>query len=201
MVDQHLTWKEAHGDETYALNWDIDADSRVWEIGGFEGRWAAQMVEKYNPYMEIFEPQMWAVERLRVRFAGMEKVTIHPWGLWFMPVELPIYRFGTDGASVIKQYTEQDAALMQAKGRFRDVYEYVRQVDVCLMNIEGAEWALLPYLLGMDVMRNFRYFWCQFHTGLVDGADQRYEIIKRGLSRTHRMIWEFYPTAVAWERK
>jgi hypothetical protein len=31
------TWQEVNGDETYALDWELNEDSHVWEIGGFEG--------------------------------------------------------------------------------------------------------------------------------------------------------------------
>jgi hypothetical protein len=195
-ADPHFRWKAVRGDETYALDWQIDATARVWEIGGYEGRWAAQMIEKYDPFMTIFEPQSWAVEKLRARFRDFEKVDIYPYGLWTHTTRLPMMRAGTDGATVM--YPEAD---WQEVGEFRDIYESNQQVEVCLMNIEGAEWVLLPYMLGMNLMRNFRYFWCQFHPGLVNDAQARYEQIERAMKRTHRKIWSFYPSAVAWERK
>jgi len=48
----NTTWFEVDGDNTLALDWKIDEHSIVWEIGGFEGRWAAQIQEKYNPNNE-----------------------------------------------------------------------------------------------------------------------------------------------------
>jgi hypothetical protein len=74
-------------------------------------------------------------------------------------------------------------------------------VDVCLMNIEGAEFVLLPYMIGMDMMKRFRFFWCQFHPGLLPHGDERANEIFKGMLRTHKKIWDYYPTAVAWERK
>lgn len=193
--DPHNKWKENHGDETYALDWKIDSAARVWEIGGFEGRWAAQIVEKFDPYMEIFEPQGWAFEKLKARFRDFENVDVYNYGLWVMDASLPLYYIGTDGASLLHPGAHSEVL------QFRDIYNKVyAEVDLCLMNIEGAEFVLLPYMIGNDLMQHFRYFWCQFHPGLVNEGETRFLRIFEGLKRTHRVKWNFYPTAVAWER-
>lgn len=109
MTDSINTWREKDGDNTYALDWPIRENSLVWEIGGYEGRWAAQMVEKFDPTLHIFEPQDWAFRKLT-------------------------------------------------------------------------------------------YFWCQFHT-FADPDTRRSMEIYNGMQKTHNIIWDFYPTAVAWERR
>src|SRR5262245_58404802 len=96
-------WLADSGDETRALAWPLDEESHVWEIGGFEGRWAAQIVGKFNCYVDIFEPQQWAVEKMKIRFEGNEKVTIHPYGLWTDDAWLPMGDYFTDGCSVLKK--------------------------------------------------------------------------------------------------
>lgn len=195
MPDPHLKWKDVNGDETYALDWRIDGAARVWEIGGFEGRWAAQIVQKFDPYMEIFEPQAWAVARLKERFLREKKVDIQPFGLWVTDASLPLYHIGTDGASLLNPGVHSEVC------QFMDIYNRVyAEVDLALMNIEGAEFVLLPYMIGNDLMRHFRFFWCQFHPGLVTEGETRFLRIFEGLNRTHRVKWNFYPTAVAWER-
>lgn len=192
---QNQRWFTDKGDETFALNWaDIDSDSTVWEIGGFEGRWAAQMVEKYNPFISIFEPQPWAVTRLNDKFGANNKVSILPFGLWVMDAHLPLYKYETDGASLLDEGARTQVC------EFKDIHPRAHgNVDVCLMNVEGAEFVLIPYLMGLGLMKNFRYFWCQFHTFVPD-ADLRANGIYKGMLQTHKKIWDYYPTAVAWER-
>ena len=196
MTDPHAVWKDANGDETYALEWEIDEESRVWEIGGYEGRWASQIVAKYDPHVEIFEPQHGAYQKLIDRFRDFDKVGVYRFGLWVMECSLPLYHVGTDGASLVHAGSHSEAC------EFRDVCNLVPgRVDLCLMNIEGGEYALLPYMIGYDLMKYFRLFWCQFHPGLVELGWGRYRAICEGMERTHRRMWEFYPTAVAWERR
>lgn len=195
MDDIHLKWKRVNGDETYALTWDINSRSLVWEIGGFEGRWAEQIAEKYNPNIEIFEPQGWAVAKMEERFKGKPKVLIYPYGLWVTDANLPLYHYETDGASLMQESARSQVCT------FRDIHaEIDGEIDLCLMNIEGAEWPLISYLIGTGKIRNFRQFWCQFHPFAQDSAARK-QVIYEKMSQTHRLHWDFYPSAVAWVRK
>lgn len=204
MNDQNQKWFTDKGDETRALDWPIDHNALVWEIGGFEGRWARQMVEKYDPFMEIFEPQSYFARKLHDFSKENDKVKIHEFGLWVKDTLMLLHNCDTDGASVI--YRDEYFEKTTLECAFYDVYNLIppreaHGVDVCLMNIEGGEFALLPYMIGMDMMKHFRFFWCQFHPGLLPHGDERANEIFKGMLRTHKKIWDYYPTAVAWERK
>lgn len=189
-------WFADNGDETRALEWEgIDSHSTVWEIGGYEGRWTAQIWGKYQPFMHVFEPQGWAFEKLQDKFGVQKKIKLHNFGLWVMDASLPLYAYETDGASLLGNGARSQVC------KFEEISRQVAgaEVDLCLMNVEGAEFVLIPYLIGMGLMNRFRYFWCQFHT-FVQDADWRANAIYKGMLKTHKKIWDYYPTAVAWER-
>lgn len=196
-VDNLQSWKENDGDHTLALDWPIDSNSYVWEIGGYEGRWAAQMAEKFDPVINIFEPQIWACHILEKRFQGNPKVIVHRLGLWTHYAVLKLWEHDTDGASVVKNSGRKNELC-----DFADIFHpSPTEVDVCLMNIEGGEFVLLPYMIALDQMKRFRYFWCQFHPGVVEHGEEKARLIYAGMERTHSVLWDYYPTAVAWERK
>jgi len=196
--DPHIRWKDAHGDKTYALQWAIDSHSQVWEIGGFEGRWVEQIAGIYDPYITIFEPTKWGYGKCSARFLGNEKIDVRHYGLWVMDADLPLYNPGNDGASLLMAHATSEVC------RFRDAYEEIydleQDVDLCLLNVEGSEFILLPYMIANGLMRNIRLFWCQFHL-FVPHAEERFLRIHDGLKTTHKMLWNFFPTAVAWERR
>jgi len=197
-MERPSRWKEAHGDETYALQWAIDSHAQVWEIGGFEGRWVQQIVDIYDPFFTVFEPTKWGYGKCSARFLQNEKVDVQHYGLWVMTSHLPIYNPGNDSGSLFLPHAVSEVC------PFRDVYVEVmnldQDVDLCLMNIEGAEYYLLPYMIANGLMENFRLFWCQFHT-FIPYAEERFLRISEGLKRTHKILWNFYPTAIAWERR
>lgn len=197
-------WREANGDETFALDWNLNGDSQVWEIGGYEGRWAQQIWDKFHCYITIFEPQLWAVEKLQKRFLYVNKIDVRPYGLWIEDNDfLKMNHFETDGASIMPSNEDYAGESKTSYAEFRDYYfeihEFNREIDLCLMNIEGSEYILIPRLIATRLISRFNYFWCQFHP--IDGNDKRHETIMRAMEKTHEKIWDFFPTAVAWKRK
>lgn len=197
-------WRAVDGDNTLALDWPLTEDSHVWEIGGFEGRWVQQIWDKYHCHITVFEPQLWAVEKLSKRFFGIDKIDIRPYGLWIKEGWEPIDRFETDGATVI----EQAAVPMDNKtgqGFFKniwdEVYGFEFDIDLALMNIEGAEYTLIPFMANSGIINRLEYFWCQFHPNLNDFNQPLSTDIYAMMSKTHDMLWDCYPTAVAWKRR
>lgn len=194
-----MNWKEADGDNTYALDWPLNENSHVWEIGGFEGRWAQQIWDKFHCNITIFEPQLWAVERMQKRFAGIEKIDIRPYGLWTEDKTMPIWSFETDGASVVVGAGEnKKMGYGEFRNFYHETYNFKHEIDLALMNIEGGEYTLIPNFVVSGIMPRFNNFWCQFHPGLVGRAHS--EDIFADIQKTHKMIWNFHPTAVAWSR-
>lgn len=196
-------WREWDGDNTLALDWDLNENSHVWEIGGFEGRWAQQIWDKFHCNITVFEPQVWAVNKMILRFQEMDKIKIRPYGLWTEDAYLAIGDFYTDGASVLKDKFPQTPCLF--KDIFWEISNTPNQIDLALMNIEGAEYKLIPELVKRDAISRFKNFWCQFHPGLVgigeDAVDYKVIDIFLELDETHDILWDFYPTAVAWKRR
>lgn len=202
MEVKRQNWFEVKGDETLALDWPLDKNSHVWEIGGFEGRWAAQIAEKFDCWITIFEPQLWAAKQLQTRFSDNLRVTIRPYGLWYVDDILPLVGFFTDGASLLKPVNEKPTQLCQFKNIYPELYNFnIFDIDLCLMNIEGAEYFVIPTILSAESFDRFEYFWCQFHPDLIDEPEKRFESICKRIAKTHEMLWDCYPTAVAWKRK
>jgi len=199
-IKEQQNWFYVRGDETLALDWPLNENSLVWEIGGFEGRWVRQIWDKFGCNITVFEPQIWACKRLREKFIAIPKVQIHPYGLWISDTTLSLNDYYTDGASVVKPAKGKD----RADGDFR---YYAHQfsdlhIDVCLMNIEGGEYVLLPEFIRSGVIRQIDNFWCQFHPGYYSENDhQTFDEICAQLEETHEMLWNCYPTAVAWRKK
>lgn len=202
-------WRELDGDNTLALDWDLNEDSHVWEIGGFEGRWAQQIWDKFHCHITIFEPQLWAVEKMQKRFDGIEKIEIRPYGLWVVEEKTKMGRRFTDGATIIgsqgsKDYYDADNPLFDFKVFISEVDNFNNNIDLALMNIEGAEWQLIQETLRYsNRVERFNLFWCQFHLGGWD--EESLKAMKNGIydgmKKSHNLLWDCYPTAVAWKRK
>lgn len=49
-------WYDDKADETLRLDYPLDSNSIVIDAGGFEGKWASSISEKYNPTIYVLEP-------------------------------------------------------------------------------------------------------------------------------------------------
>lgn len=204
-------WRALDGDNTLALDWPLDENSHVWEIGGYEGRWVQQIWNKFHCNITVFEPQLWAVERMRTRFAGIDKIDIRDYGLWLEDGKKAIGNYNTDGATIMHPRSNLSTKIQE--GEFRDFYweilGFEHSIDLALMNIEGAEYALIPAIVESGVMSQFNYFWCQFHPQFsnppvyphyVESVPMDWHIYEM-MGHTHDLLWDCYPTAVAWKRR
>ncbi len=193
-------WFAVRGDETLALDWPgVDENSVVWEIGGYEGRWALQMAEKYNPQLYVFEPQEWAADKIREKLAGY-KASVHQFGLWIHDGKMQINDYGRDGASFVKLGEPDPHTVLTANVYSFFIKKRINQIDVCLMNIEGGEFVLLPYMISKGMMKHIKYFWCQWHL-FVPNATEKWLQLRQMLEQTHEMIWDCGVTAQAWKRR
>lgn len=138
---------------------------------------------------------------MQKRFAGIHRINIRPYGLWTEFGEFTLGNFETDGASLMPNDSLKTIKI--GRGLFvdyRQEFEYSDKVDVCLMNIEGAEYVLLPDMIETGLITHFNYFWCQFHPE-YDPDGTKSHAISEGMKATHELLWDCFPTAVAWRRK
>ena len=49
-------WFKDNGNFTHALNYTLNENSVVVDLGGYHGIWANQIIQKYNPFVYLFEP-------------------------------------------------------------------------------------------------------------------------------------------------
>ena len=135
---------------------------------------------------------------MRERFKGDDRYhfDIRPHGLWIEDGWFRLGNYETDGASIL---SEKEPRIMCM---FRDYRFQIRStIDLALMNIEGAEYTLLPSMIKGGFITSFSNFWCQFHPGSIPDPDSAKTLIFEGMEKTHEMIWNCYPTAVAWRLK
>ena len=74
---------------------------------------------------------------------------------------------------------------------------HIQNINLCLMNIEGYEFKLIPYMIETGIMDRIDYFMCQFH--LQGGKETEYYDIRRRLSETKKIRFDYGPTLTCWE--
>lgn len=182
-----------------AIDWPLTRESVVVEVGGYKGRWALQIVERYQPRLYVFEPQPWAADVCRAVLG--ERATVLGYGLGVEDDDLPMMEWETDGCSFVKDGRVGDAwgeASIHEIGRVFETLN-IAHIDLMLMNIEGYEYALLPYMLERNILPC--RLMVQFHT-FVDADGMRLARIHQMLEeRGYHIEWTYGVMLTAWERE
>ena len=189
-----LKWIRDQGDKTLRLDYDINADSIVFDIGGYEGQWASDIFSKYCCRILVFEPVTEYSKNIQERFRKNDRVQVHPFGLSddvYRKLDISV---NEDSSSIYQRsgMTEQ----IELKRATTFINESgIGSIDLMKINIEGGEYELLEDLLDSGLIERIVNIQVQFHD-FVDDAENKMAKIQARLQRTHhptyqyRFIWE-----------
>lgn len=193
-------WYKEKGDLTYMLDFPINANSIVVDIGTYVGIWAQRMSERHSCLLTGFEPVKKFYDKAVERLRGHRNVKIFNFGL--------AKESGTIGVGVKEDSSGIWTDAPKEPCQFKNVSEVVKEmppIDVMGMNVEGSEYDLLEKLLKDRLMSRIKFLVVQFHdvkdvfvTENVPGA--RLAGIRDGLSMTHDLKWQF-SVCECWEKR
>lgn len=177
-----------------AIDWpQLDETAVVFEVGSFKGRWALQICEKYNPFMYCFEPQEWACRVTRDVLKNFN-ARMFNFGLGASNAMAPMAEFGTDGAKIAPDGVEGEYIIS-----IRDISQVliqigvgINEIDLMLVNIEGGEYELLPYMFRQEIFPEV--LMVQFH-------GEPYDALRKKIEREYDILWDYGRTLTAFVRK
>jgi FkbM family methyltransferase len=181
-------WLADKGDRTHRLNYLLNHDSLVFDLGGYEGQWAADIFCKYGCSIHIFEPVSEYSKRIRSRFEKNDKVTVHEFGLGPC-TEKEFLSMSFDGSSIFgKDLNKIEISLVDAADFINS--NHIDSIDLLKVNIEGAEYDLLDYMISIGLMTKVRNLQVQFHD-FVPNAMTRMKNIQTALTATHHLTYQY----------
>ena len=66
-------WIIEKGDTTLATNFNLNEESIVFDVGGYQGDWANKIYSKYKSNIHIFEPSKEFANKIKCRFNNNNK--------------------------------------------------------------------------------------------------------------------------------
>jgi len=197
-----IPWFKDQGDKTLRLNYDLNNDDIVFDIGGYEGQWASDIFSKYCCSIHIFEPVPEFALNIKKRFSQNHKIFVWDFGLADNSYKTSI-ETNQDATSVFKSYNPLK------KNKFIEIklisaLEFMQKnkidkVQLMKINIEGGEYDLLDHLIEFEFVKYILNIQIQFHD-FVDDAEQRMIKIQKHLSKTHRLTYQYPFVWENWER-
>jgi FkbM family methyltransferase len=195
---QNNAFKKRIGSSTN-FECDLNENSVVFDVGGYEGNWTSDVYSMYNCKIYIFEPVPDFADKIKKRFARNKNIFVNGFGLSDKTQTAEI-ALSSDSSSTINKNSEKKAQISLV-----DVMEFINQnkipkIDLIKINIEGGEYALLNRLIDSDYIKNIDNILVQFHD-FFPGAKAEMEKIRNSLAATHEPVYQYEFVWEFWKRK
>lgn len=195
-------WFADSGDRTLRLDYDLDENSVVFDLGGYEGQWASDIYSKYRSRIFVFEPSEIFCDSIKKRFERNPDVEVFNFGLSNKNEEVKLY-MQADGSSVLHAMKSNNNQYELIK--LRDISEFLSEskivsIDLMKINIEGAEYEVLERLIKTDWIKCITNIQVQFHN-FVNDAEERMLLVQKALSLTHKPTYQYKFVWENWTRK
>lgn len=191
-----------------AFDFNLGLNARVVIAGAYKGL-GMELIRSLYPSCHIFgfEPQEWAQQEAAERMRKMNHNNhlgwwaIEPYGLGVENGKFPIGEWHTDAASFIRT---GEGTRLQGEGYLVEFGKAMQQqliehIDLFVLNTEGYEWKLLPYLKEKGWMNKIDRLAVQFHLDM--GHDGDTPKIMSFMNETHYLRKDEFPAWMYWERK
>lgn len=194
-----IKWFKDNGDKTHRLKYDLDPDSVVFDLGGYEGQWSSDIFSMYGCNIFIFEPYPPFAINIEQRFKKNSKIKIYKFGLGARSEKVD-FSILNDGSSIYAKGDSKVSIDLVSVIEFLKDHE-INSIDLVKINIEGGEYELLEYLIENGLIKVFKNIQVQFHDFIISNASERMKQIQNELSRTHFLTYQYNFVWENWEKK
>lgn len=192
-------WFKDKGDSVLRLDYPLNPNSIVVDLGGYHGDFAYAINQRYGCKVYVFEPMPSYFELCASRFHNNPNIHNFCYGLaakagWFDISD-------SDDAS---SFIRTKIGLNTVKAELRQVVDVFRElgldrIDLLKINIEGGEYDILQSLIDSGFIEKVGFIQVQFHDFFPDAAVRRDQICQQ-FARTHRQMWNYTFVWESWER-
>lgn len=184
-----------------AAHLNLPNNSSVLVVGAYKGITMKLIHEMYYPRVLIgYEPQLWAVLEAMQTLKGTNGVVFN-WGLGIESGKFPMGEFETDACSFInigEGSRKQGEGLMWNADQALKVLQQDR-FDLMIMNIEGYEFELIPYLASKGWLNRIDKMAVQFHKGFEN--EYKMPATVHILNEHYKFVIDEMPTWGLWEKR
>lgn len=190
-------WFNDKGDYTHRLNYNLNKDSVVFDLGGYKGWFTDQMDNKFKCKIFCFEPVPEFANNISKLFWYTENVKVYNYGISNENKKETI-SVQEDATSLhLKGFNNVEIECITLDKAMTD--NKVEFIDLLKINIEGEEYPLLEYMIENGLTVKCQNIQVQFHE-FINGYAERYDKIKTELEKTHKLTYRYPFVWENWEK-
>lgn len=207
LLDQHVRDVRAQAEvaehewDRKALQWKLPKNCTIIDVGGFRGRWSLQMAQRYeSATIHLFEPQIWAADVAMTVLRQHSGVHVYHYGLSSRTRSKVVGLVGTDGASSLRSEGPfQECEFRNISEVFQELGLMGNVAHVMMVNIEGEEYDLLPYMLKSGITP--KAVMTQFHMYADPNGGRMAEVEEAFEQAGYRIAWDYGVVLRSWVKK
>lgn len=193
-------WFRDEGDKTLRLNYPLDENSVVFDLGGYQGDFAAEIYEKYGCNIYVFEPVKSFYDKCVKRFEHVPKVKCFNYGLSSSDGWLNI-SLAENASSFSSPLVQGNTERVEVRSIAPCIKELgVDKINLIKINIEGGEYEVLPALIASGDICKIDDIQVQFHNFVAGAVDKR-STLRDALQDTHDETWCYEFVWENWKKK
>ena len=177
----------------------LTSESVVFDLGGYAGQWSSDIAARYNCKIFIFEPVKEYAQLIQERFSKNENIAVFAKGL-AANKKTALIQIDKFASRVVDNSSAHATEQIELDEFNRFISEQgINRIDLIKINIEGAEYELMEYLISTNTIKNIGAFLIQFHN-FVDGHELRRKEIHQSLEITHQKVFDYPYVWELWTR-
>jgi len=199
-IIERTRWYREKGDKKLRLDYKLNENSLVFDIGGYVGDFSSLIYEKYKCNVYIFEPSPVFFKTCVERFKNDKKILCFNYGLSDSENELYLSN-EKEASSITKNIKNKNVQSVKIR-KFSNVFKELKinKIDLLKINIEGSEYSLMPHIIEEKLIEKINNIQIQFHIFITEAKDKRKAIIN-SLRKTHKNDWCYYFVWENWSLK
>jgi len=198
-------WFADKGDYTHNINYKLNNDSIVIDLGGYYGLWVDEILKKNNthiPNIILVEPVPEFYNHLVKKYENYEKIKVMNVGVSTDKNEVNKTLYvSSDGTSTnfkINVKSEIQIKTLPIDKILSD--NNINEVDLLQINIEGDEYGLMEYMIESNMINKFKNIQIQFHLGIENDKERRNEIQKNLILKGFKNKFDYPFVWESWEK-
>jgi FkbM family methyltransferase len=191
-------WFSIGGDDSLRVDYPLNENSIVLDLGGYEGTWTQKIFDKYQCNIHVFEPIPNLYEKLVDKFKNYDKIKVYNFGISDEDKEIEISLLN-DGSSFYLESENKVSAKVMSLIKFINENQ-LNEIDLIKINIEGDEFPVLKSVIDNNITDFFKNIQVQFHQFIDDSINKR-NWIREKLNITHKLTYDYEFVWENWEKK
>lgn len=199
-IIERTKWYRDKGDEYLRLEYNLNEDSIVFDIGGYVGDFAEKISKKFGCKIYLFEPSQSFYKKCLERFKNNKNILCFNYGVGNLNGDFVLSN-DNEASSTKRKISDKEGEKIKIKKISNIIEEQrVNNIDLMKINIEGGEYDLLSFLINENLISKINNIQVQFHSFVPNAVKKREEITNL-LKNTHKNDWSYYFVWENWSLK